>query len=175
MNIKNGIFLIGLAGSGKSTLGKALAAKLGFQFIDLDTEIEKKEGMTIPEIFQKLGEGQFRIFERETLHQLIAVEDSFVLATGGGTPCYHFNMDAMNEAGKTIYLDVSPGDLALRIVEAGVESRPMFKSYDHVDLIQEIREMKSRREEYYEQAKIKIRDNKISVETIISNLNSINT
>ena len=78
-------------------MGRALASKLGFQFIDLDNEIEKKEGMTIPEIFQKWGEGQFRIFERETLHQLIAVEDSFVLATGGGTPCYHFNMDAMNE------------------------------------------------------------------------------
>lgn len=170
MNIKNGIFLIGLAGSGKTTLGKSLAPKLGYKFIDLDKEVERKEGMTIPEIFQKLGEGQFRIFERETLHQLIAVEDSFVLATGGGTPCYHFNMDAMNEAGQTIYLDVAPGDLALRIIEDGVDGRPMFKSYDHVDLIQEIREMKSRREEYYEQATIKIRDNKISVETIISNL-----
>ncbi len=173
MNIKNGIFLVGLAGSGKSTLGRALASKLGFQFIDLDQEIEKKEGMTIPEIFQKWGEGQFRIFERETLHQLIAVEDSFVLATGGGTPCYHFNMDAMNEAGKTVFLDVAPGDLALRIIEDGGEGRPMFTSYDHLDLIQEIKEMKASREEYYEQAKIKIRDNKISVETIISNLNSI--
>ncbi len=172
MNTKNGIFLIGLAGAGKSTLGKSLADHLGYKFIDLDAEIERKEGIKIPEIFKKFGEGQFRIFERETLHQCIAVEDSFVLSTGGGTPCYHFNMDAMNEAGTTVYLDVAPGDLALRIIEDGVESRPMFQSYDHVDLIHEIREMKSLREEYYEQAKIKIRDNKISVETIISNLNS---
>ncbi|MBO3700791.1 shikimate kinase [Roseivirga sp. E12] len=171
MNFRNGIFLTGLAGSGKSTLGKSLAKRLGYKFIDLDTEIEKKEGMTIPEVFKRFGEGQFRIFERETLHQLIAVEDHFVLATGGGTPCYHFNMDAMNEAGMTVYLDVAPGDLALRIIEEGVESRPMFKSYDHVDLIQEIREMKARREEYYELAKIKIRDNQISVEMIISKIN----
>lgn len=174
MNIKNGIFLIGLAGSGKTTLGKSLAQKMGFKFIDLDAEIVKREGLTIPEIFKNQGEGQFRIYERETLHQLMAVEDSYVMATGGGTPCYHFNMDAMNEQGTTIYLDVAPGDLALRVVEDGVESRPMFKSYDHVDLIQEIRAMKERREEYYEQAKIKIRDNQISVETIISNLNSYN-
>lgn len=173
MNTQNGVFLIGLPGSGKSTLGKSLAERLGFKFIDLDQEIEKREGMTIPEIFKRFGEGQFRIFERETLHQCIAVEDSFVMATGGGTACYHFNMDAMNEGGITVYLDVAPGDLALRILEDGVENRPKFKSYDHIDLIQEIREMKSARSEYYEQAQIKIRDNQVSLETIISNLNAI--
>lgn len=171
MNVHKGIFLIGLAGSGKSTLGKDLANRLGYQFIDLDAVIEKREGLTIPEIFKKQGAGQFRIMEREALHEVVAVEDTFVLATGGGTPCFHFNIDAMNENGTTVYLDVAPGDLALRIIDAGVESRPMFKSYDHQDLILEIREMKSIREEYYEQAQIKIRDNQITVDKIISNLN----
>lgn len=170
MNVRRGIFLIGLAGSGKSTLGKELANRLGYKFIDLDEVIAKREGLTIPEIFQKQGAGQFRLMEREALLEVVAIEDTYVLATGGGTPCFHFNIDAMNENGTTIYLDVAPGDLALRILDAGVESRPVFKSYDHQDLISEIREMKSMRGEYYEQAKIKIRDNQITVDMIISNL-----
>lgn len=95
-----------------------------------------------------------------------------VMATGGGAPCFHFNMDTMNEHGQTIYLDVSPGDLALRIMEEGVENRPIFKSYDQQDLIQEIRDLKEMREEFYNQAKMKIRDNQITVEKIISNLSS---
>ena len=80
------------------------------------------------------------------------------------------NMDTMNEHGQTVYLDVSPGDLALRIMEEGVENRPIFKSYDQVDLIQEIRTLREKREEFYNQSKIKIRDNQITVEMIISNL-----
>ena len=92
------------------------------------------------------------------------------MATGGGAPCYHFNIDTMNEHGTTVYLDVSPGDLALRILEEGVEKRPIFKSYDQQDLIQEIRALKETRESFYNQAKIKIRDNQITVEMIISNL-----
>lgn len=170
MNIRKGIFLIGLAGSGKSTLGIDLAKRLGYKFIDLDKAIEGKEGVTIPEIFQRQGEGQFRLIEKETLNDIVAKEDSYVMATGGGTPCYHFNIDTMNDHGTTIFLDVSPGDLALRVMEDGVETRPMFKSYDHQDLIQEIREMKSRRDEFYEQAQIKIRDNQINIDLIISKL-----
>jgi len=174
MTVQKGIFLIGLAGSGKTTLGKSLAKSLGYKFIDLDHVIVDREGISIPDIFKRQGEGQFRLFEKEALHEVIAVEDSFVLATGGGTPCYHFNIDAMNESGTTVYLDVTPGDLALRILEAGVEKRPMFTSYDHQDLIQEIRDMKTIRDEYYDQAQIKIRDNRITVETIISKLNRVN-
>ena len=170
MNVKPGIFLVGLAGSGKSTLGRDIADKLHLKFIDLDEEIEKMAGTSIPEIFQNQGEGNFRILEKEALHEIVGEQDSFVMATGGGTPCFHFNMDSMNEHGVTVYLDVNPGDLALRIMDAGVENRPVFKSYDHQDLIQEIRELKEKRAPFYEEAKIKIRDNQISAEMIISHL-----
>lgn len=172
MNVKQGVFLVGLAGSGKSTLGQQLAKAMHLHFIDLDKAIEEKTGKSIPEIFARQGEGNFRVLEKETLHELIGEQGSFVMATGGGTPCYHFNMDAMNKHGVTIYLDVSPGDLALRVLDGGIENRPMFRSYDHQDLIQEIREMKERREPFYELAKIKIRDNQITPELIISYLNS---
>lgn len=173
MNVHKGIFLVGLAGSGKSTLGKELAEKLGYKFIDLDTLIEQRQSKSIPEIFSQHGEGQFRIWEKEALMDIMATEDSFVLATGGGAPCFHFNMDAMNGHGVTIFFDVTPGELALRIMDAGVESRPMFNSYDHQDLIQEIRAMKERRDSFYDQAQIKIRDNQITVDMIISNLKSV--
>lgn len=175
MNVRPGIFLVGLAGSGKTTLGKSLASHLGMQFIDLDQEIEKRAETTIPDIFNHQGEGNFRILEKETLHDIVAKQDGYVMATGGGAPCFHFNMDAMNEHGLTVYLDVSPGDLALRIMEEGVENRPIFKSYDHQDLIQEIRELKEKRAPFYEMAKIKIRDNQITTEIIISELTAEGT
>ena len=173
MNVRKGIFLIGLAGSGKTTLGKQVAHQLGYKFIDLDQRIVEKEGASIPEIFERQGVGQFRLIEREVLHDIVAIEDSYVMATGGGTPCYHFNMDTMNEHGTTVYLDVAPGDLALRVIEEGVENRPMFKSYDHQDLIQEIRNMKEQREEFYEQAHITIRDNQITADLIVSHLKGL--
>lgn len=172
MNVKQGIFLVGLAGSGKTTLGRQLAEVLHLHFIDLDKAIEERAGKTIPEIFSQQGEGNFRIMEKETLHELMGEQDSFVMATGGGAPCYHFNMDAMNEHGVTVYLDVSAGDLALRVLDGGIENRPMFKSYDHQDLIQEIREMKEQRAPFYEEAQIKIRDNRITADLIISHLTS---
>lgn len=172
MNVKQGIYLVGLAGSGKTTLGRQLSEKLNFKFIDLDEEIVRREGKSIPEIFASQGQGNFRIMEREALHEIAGVQDGFVMATGGGTPCFHFNMDTMNEHGVTIYLDVSPGDLALRVMDAGVENRPMFKSYDHQDLIQEIRAMKEVRLEFYNQAQIKIKDNQITVEMVVSHLES---
>lgn len=168
MEKNNKVFLIGLPGSGKSTLGNALAEHLGYVFGDLDAEIEKTSGMTIPEYFEHQGEGNFRILERETLHSFASKHDSFVLATGGGTPCFHFNMDFMNEIGQTIFLDVSPGDLALRILDQGVEKRPLFRSYDHQDLIQEVRDLAENRMSFYNQAHIKIRDNRITVDKIIS-------
>lgn len=172
MNVRKGIYLVGLAGSGKTTLGRQLAAYLNYHFIDLDHEIERREAKSIPEIFSTQGEGNFRIMEREALHEIAGAQDSFVMATGGGTPCFHFNMDTMNDHGITIYLDVSPGDLAMRVMDAGVENRPMFKSYDHQDLIQEIRNMKEVRDEFYNQAQIKIKDNQITVEMIVSHLES---
>lgn len=170
LNAGQNIFLVGLAGSGKTTLGKSLSEKLELKFIDLDHAIVEKICMTIPEYFKSQGEGNFRLREKEVLQEICATQEGFVLATGGGAPCYHFNMDVMNEKGVTIYLDVSPSDLALRILEDGVEKRPIFKSYDQQDLIEEIRALKEKREEFYSQAKIKIRDNQITVDKIISNL-----
>lgn len=172
MKSRNRIYLIGMPGSGKSTLGRQLAEKEGFRFIDLDQAIESEVGMTISEYFAKQGEGNFRIQEREVLHSISATGDGFVMATGGGSPCYHFNMDFMKDHGVTVFLDVTPGDLAIRLMDDGLDKRPLFRSYDHQDLIQELRAMMEKREPYYNEAEIKIKDNQITVDLIVSHLNA---
>ncbi len=82
------IFLIGLAGSGKTTLGKQLASELDLPFADLDWEIETKENKSVREIFTQQGEDHFRKVESELLREWAGSQKDFVMATGGGAPCF---------------------------------------------------------------------------------------
>ena len=173
LNAGKNIFLIGLAGAGKSTLGRKVADKLGYSFIDLDQRIEEKQRISIPKLFQQQGEAQFRRTEHEILLEIVAREEGFVMATGGGTPCYYFNIALMNDHGVTVYLDVSPDELALRIIETGIENRPIFKSHTHRELVQEIREIKTKREVFYQQAHLKIEHENISANLIVSRLKEL--
>ena len=86
-------FIVGYMASGKSTFGKELAKDKGLPFLDLDESVESREGRSISEIFAKEGEEYFRKREREILHEICNEADEFVLATGGGTPCFFDNMD----------------------------------------------------------------------------------
>lgn len=97
------IFLIGFMGCGKSTLGKKLATKLGYDFIDLDYQLEKQMGTSIGNYFAANGEEAFRKLESKTLKEFDYPING-VIATGGGTPCYFDNMDWMNSNGITIYM-----------------------------------------------------------------------
>ncbi len=94
------IVLIGYMGSGKSSVGKKLAEVLGISFMDLDDEIEKREHISIQKIFSKKGEIYFRKIEKEVLQTILIKRDSFVLATGGGTPCYADSMNINTGAGR---------------------------------------------------------------------------
>lgn len=108
------IFLIGYMGSGKTTLGKAFAKAAGLEFIDLDWYIEERLHKTISKIFAEQGESGFREVERKLLHEAGDFED-VLIACGGGTPCFFDNMDYMNQAGDTVFLDVSPEVLFRRL------------------------------------------------------------
>src|SRR5476651_2201785 len=88
------IFLIGYMGSGKTTLGRRLAARLGYEFIDLDQVFEEKEGITIAQYFTYYGEDAFRKEESAILKQTHYPEKA-VISTGGGLPCFFDNMDWM--------------------------------------------------------------------------------
>jgi shikimate kinase len=145
------LFLTGFMGSGKSSLGQALASNLGIPFIDLDTRIEQYAEQTIPEIFATEGEGYFRILESKILRQ-IDTTSSAVIATGGGTPCYHENMDWMLECGIVFYLECTPELLYQRILQSPVENRPVLQQKSEQELKYFIENKLLEREGFYKNA-----------------------
>ncbi len=130
------IILIGFMGSGKSTMGKLIANKLGCSFVDTDHYIEKKEGRTISDIFTDDGEEYFRNSETEALKELLESEDKKVLALGGGTPLREENRMLLKDAGYVIFLKVSPQE-AYRRLKNDTE-RPLLQVPNPKEKIKEL-------------------------------------
>lgn len=149
------IFLLGFMGSGKSSMGQAIANELGLRFIDLDKAIESKFGKDIPSIFATDGENHFRDLEKQTLNELLD-QDDYVMACGGGTPCFFDNMDKMNEAGVTIYLKLSTDTLAERLATE-TEQRPLLQGKQGHELWTFVHENLTEREPDYIRAKYKVK------------------
>jgi len=118
------IYLIGMMGSGKSTIGRKLADRLNMSWIDMDEAIENK-GMKIPEIFEKYGETRFREIETEVTSEISKLHN-YVVSTGGGVILRSDNISIMKESGHSIYLNASTETL-LRNLEMGREHRPLIK------------------------------------------------
>lgn len=161
------IFLVGMPGSGKSTLGKQLAGKLKATFIDLDHEIEKQEQKTVSEIFEQSGEAFFREVESELLRRFASSRDSFVMATGGGAPVFHDGMKVINESGVSIFLDV-PIDVLVRHT-AKRSTRPLLKNDSERELQDKLTSIRGARLQIYQQAKITIENPTLSL--LLSALN----
>jgi len=159
------IYLIGYMGSGKSTLGRKLANKLGLQFVDMDHYIEQRNCKTIPQLFSEEGEEVFREKERQALEELSEFTD-LVIATGGGAPCFFDNMDLMNRTGKTIYLDIHPKILAHRLKHSKTE-RPLIKGKSEAELIRFIDETLEKRNRFYKQAQCKIKNPDINPDDLL--------
>ena len=137
--------------SGKSSLGIALAEQLGIDFVDLDAYIEMEEDMTISEIFAKKGELYFRKKESEVLN-LILDKESFVLSTGGGTPCYGKNMgDILAKSTHSLYLNLSIPNLVERIARES-DTRPLVKNISHEELPEFVGKHLFERRFFYTQA-----------------------
>jgi shikimate kinase len=147
-------FLIGMPSSGKSTVGKLLALQMGLIFIDLDEVIVEAEGMPITDIFMQKGEAYFRETEKKNLADQINKNSEFVMATGGGTPCFFDNMDLMKKNGVTIYLDVNPKELHNKLSKKGTHKRPLLKDVSSDKLYIELSQKLEDRRVYYEQAEI---------------------
>lgn len=147
------IYLVGFMGCGKSTIGKKLANRLGYHFIDLDIYIEQKHMSPIAAIFQKQGEAHFRQLESKSLREIQGFGQ--VIATGGGTACFYDNMDWMNRQGTTIYLELSPEALFSRLVNVKYK-RPSTKGLSDEELKQFIIQKLDERKPFYEQAKLKV-------------------
>ena len=146
------IFLVGFMGCGKTTLGRKLANRLGYPFMDLDHVFEAQEGMTIGEYFSKFGEAAFRKSESLVLKQT-DYHEHMVVSTGGGLPCFFDNMEWMNAHGKTLYIKLSPKTLADRLEHEKTE-RPVLQGKRGEDLVALIADKLSERDKYYNQATI---------------------
>lgn len=146
----NRIFLIGYMGVGKTTVGKVLSKKLGYQFIDLDNYIENRFRKTIQEIFDVKGEDKFRGIEREMLSE-VATFEKVVIATGGGTPCFYDNIDVMNKQGITIYIKASVEQLVSRLL-ASKNVRPIIKGKSPEELKDFVKTHLAEREPFYAKA-----------------------
>ncbi|MEX0290229.1 MAG: shikimate kinase [Flavobacteriaceae bacterium] len=146
------IVLIGYMGSGKSTIGKLLAEKLDYTFIDLDDYIEDRLQTPILEIFKTKGDIYFRKQEHLLLKEVLQSEGPFVLATGGGAPCYSGNMDLILELGtQAVYLKVSIPTLVDRLYKEK-DQRPLISHLDEKDLPEFIGKHLFERSPIYEKA-----------------------
>jgi len=141
------IFFVGFMGCGKTTWSRKLAAKLGYEFIDLDLVLEEQAGMSIAEYFSSFGEESFRELESAVLKQTKYPENA-VVSTGGGLPCFFDNMEWMKANGKTVYIKLSPKTLADRL-ENGKAKRPLLRDKHGDELIAFITDKLSEREDFY--------------------------
>ncbi len=160
------VILVGFMGCGKSTLGKKLANKLEIAFVDSDLEIENHFQKSIGELFAEHGESHFREIEREYIDAL-DLRDDFVLATGGGMPCFANNMEQLNKTGTTFYLERSPKELANRLANAK-KQRPLIEGLNKDELLGFIESKLGEREEYYKKADIVLGRNEQTPEAIMS-------
>jgi shikimate kinase len=165
------IYLIGLPGSGKTTLGKQLAAQLKIDFVDLDTEIEKSEKRAIAVIFKEAGEDYFRSSEATELRKWSRAQNNFVMATGGGAPCFFDNLELMNQTGTTIFLDVPAKEIAKRISSQSV-TRPLLLDLNFEQLKDKIEFLRSQRKPFYRKAKVIVKGSSIQISDVMNELRS---
>lgn len=163
------IYLVGFMGSGKSHWGRLLSAKLTLPFFDLDQQITEDENKSVVEIFAEKGEEYFRMMEKETLYILTESHESFVMACGGGTPCYFNNIDYMNQNGTTVWLNTRLDVLFNRLLKEKAH-RPLLKDLSDAQLKQFILKKFSERRIYYEQADLVVEECDASVDSLIQHI-----
>lgn len=159
------IFLVGMPGAGKTTFGKQLAEALQWPFLDLDQAIEDREEKSITEIFADKGEMAFRVIENGALKALAVTVENQVIATGGGAPCFHNNMELMNRTGKTLFLDPEITILVKRVSQE--DQRPLFHG---TDVKTKLDALYAQRAPIYRQAHVHSKSDKPEVEEIIKRL-----
>lgn len=134
------IYLVGLMGAGKTTIGKALAKRLGWRFVDSDHEIEARTGVSIPTIFEIEGEAGFRRRETQVLGELAGLRN-VVMATGGGIVLAEENRMRLKENGLVVFLDVPPAQLYERTRHD--RNRPLLQVADPLGRLGELYEQRA--------------------------------
>jgi len=166
------VVLIGYMASGKSSLGKVLAEKLNYRFIDLDFFIETKEAASVKDIFKTKGEIYFRKQEMLYLNDILSSKEDIVLALGGGTPCYGNNMESIRNSPHiiSIYLKASINTLVDRLKSAKSKRPIISHILEKSELSEFIAKHLFERSQYYDLAQYKISTDGKTVEEIIQEL-----
>lgn len=163
------IFLIGFMGAGKTHWGRLLSEKLGIRFFDLDEQVTEHAGKSIPEIFATEGEEQFRLLEKEVLYIITESHGSFVMACGGGSPCYFNNIEYMNQAGTTVWINTPLDTLFDRLVKEK-DKRPLIKELSVEQLRGFISKKFADRKIYYEQANVTVDEEPVQLDRLIEKI-----
>lgn len=163
------IFLIGFMGSGKTHWGRLLSEKLGIRFFDLDEQVSSHAGKNIVDIFATEGEEQFRLQEKDALHIITESHDSFIMACGGGAPCFFNNIEYMNQAGITVWINTALDVLFERLIEEK-DKRPLIKELSADQLKTYISKKFADRKLYYEQAKVKVNEAPLELDNLINKI-----
>ena len=170
------LFLVGYMGCGKSTLGKRLAKRANFEFVDMDSLIEQREGAPVADIFHYAGEEYFRKTERAIIEELGDAEGDYVISTGGGVPAWRDNMERMNVIGSTVYLRRTAQQIASRLSPHGRQKRPKLRGLNDEELVEFMTKNMAEREPFYSKATHIIECSSYSdeeiIEIILSKLNA---
>jgi shikimate kinase len=144
------VFLIGMPACGKTRIGKRLAKKIPFTLIDLDKYLAVKENSSIPKIFKEKGESYFRELENKYLKEISQTTANSIISVGGGTPCFHKNMENMLSVGIVFYLNTPIETLMIRLQED--TKRPLFADLSGHELKEKVNTLLQQREPFYLQA-----------------------
>ncbi len=153
-------------GCGKTHWGKLVSQKLGIPFFDLDDQIVQKENRSINEVFAMEGEEFFRRKEKDVLTEVTESNKSFVMACGGGTPCFFNNVDYMNKRGTTIWINCSVDCLHSRLKNEK-DLRPLIRELSDEQLRGYIIKKYADRKIYYQQASVILNEDDITLEKML--------
>ncbi|MFK5856105.1 MAG: shikimate kinase [Bacteroidota bacterium] len=167
----NRIYLVGFMGVGKSTVGKKLAAKLGWDFFDTDAIFEKKYKVHIDTFFTKYGEELFRRLEHDVLTSTFALENC-VISTGGGMPCYFDAMEKINDNGLSIHIDMSEKAIVNRLINSK-QKRPLIINKSKDELLDFVHAKLLIRNPYYTKAILTTSALSINIDNLHCDIKSI--
>lgn len=151
-------------GVGKTYWGRKWSAASGLPFYDLDDMTEKYMNQSVSDCFHSNGELAFRKIESDVLRSTSVIENA-IIACGGGTPCFHHNLEWMNENGKLVYIKASPLFIKKQI-QSDVKKRPLIQNLSEVELLSFIDQKLKERSSFYEKSTIQVMAEEINTDTI---------
>ncbi len=158
------IFLVGYMYSGKSTVGRRLAKRMGYTFYDTDDLFESHYHIGVADFFRRYDAEAFRKLEHEILLST-ALNDNSVISTGGGTPCFHNNMEFIKNNGVSIYLEASLNTILSRKAKSK-KARPLLNDLHSTELADFIQNQMDERRPFYEKADFRFNAENIDIDTI---------